>query len=193
MERVVHKAIKNYDFISTCYHEAGHTVIALLKAFRVTEVKVCSKNSGETYYTRPSFSNNKSRNKTIAVGEVSVLYSGIESEKILFQTLDSHNIIPRSIKNGSSSDFKSALWFIRKYDLAEPGKETTQFKSKIRSKLKNKIVRHWEDITLISNALIKNKKIKYNRIKKILLTYSPNHLMWEKKFLRIENKFNSYE
>ncbi len=188
MERVVHKAIKNYDFISTCYHESGHTILALLRNFKVSTVLIKNKYSGVTMYTTPEFSFNEKNNKKIAEGEVYVLYSGIESEKILYSKLDSFNNVPMSIKIGSTVDFEYARYYIKTYSLA-PGNDNKKYKKTIKTNIRKKLTKHWGDVGLISNALLKNKKIGFRRIKTILTKYSVNKEFWKKKFEIIERQF----
>ena len=49
---ITEKKIRNHDLsIDTCYHEAGHSVVARIKGFDVSESRVSILNTGSTAYS----------------------------------------------------------------------------------------------------------------------------------------------
>lgn len=186
MKDVVYKTINNYEQLSTCYHEAGHIIYALLSNCRVEKAHIVSDIEAYVYYDVPEFWNTKNirKKEMLLKREVGIKYSGILSEKIFYENLHGNSNIPSSIKIGSSSDFKSVTDLLIKHNIKNPGIERKKFKNKIKTKVVKQLKTNWNSIALIANVLLRDKFIDYNKIKKVLTKGSRK---WSQIFKKIEN------
>lgn len=186
MKDVVYKTISNYEQLSTCYHEAGHIVYALLSNCRVEKAHLVSEIEAYVYYDVPEFWNTKNIQKKMSLlkKEIGIRYSGILAEKIFYENLHGNVNIPNFIKIGSSSDFKSVTDILTKHNIKKQGLERKKFKNKIKTKVIRQLRHNWNSIALIANLLLKDKYIDYNKIKKVLIKDSKR---WSQIFKKIEN------
>lgn len=188
MKRVVYRIVTNYQDISTCYHEAGHIICALLSFCEVSSAEIKSAEEAYTYYDCPNIDTTQSRLRlSLIKKEIGIRYAGVLSEKIFFENLHPTDKMPISIRIGSSDDFKTASDILKKYNISKPGKQRSKFKNKIKTNINSKLKNNWQDVALIANLLLDKKKITYNKIKNCLLKKSSSK-KWNKIFLKIENK-----
>lgn len=188
MKRIVYRMVSNYQDISTCYHEAGHIICALLAYCEVSLAEIKSAEEAYTYYDCPNIdSAQPSLKLNLITKEIGIRYAGVLSEKIFFENLHPTDKMPMSIKIGSSDDFKTASDILKKYNIYDAGKQRSKFKSKIKTKINKQLKRNWQDVALIANLLLDKKKINYNKIKNCLLKKS-SYKNWENIFSKIENK-----
>src|ERR1700674_2354629 len=104
------KVTKTHEFISTSYHESGHTIYALLHLMRVSSVSVFEDKKlkrihGNTYYDYPSdFDDIQDPDllNTLLRAEVGISYAGLIAEKTLFRSISGSRQTPMFISDGSS-------------------------------------------------------------------------------------------
>lgn len=181
----IYKAVSNYEEISTCYHEAGHVIYALLSHSKVEKVEFLPPNEGNVYYDIPEYwnTNNKTKQLLLIKKEVSIRYAGLLAEQILYESLHGKTKLPAYLKIGSSSDFKDVSTLLNKYGVKAPGLERKKYKNKIKQKVFNDLKNNWTAIAIVANILFSNKEIKYNNLKKVL---TKNSKKWDLIFKKIE-------
>lgn len=189
MKRIVYRVVSNYQDISTCYHESGHIICALLSFCEVSSAEIKSADEAYVYYDCPDIesANNKTKFSLIKK-EIGIRYAGVLAEKIFFQNLHPLDTMPMSVKIGSSDDFKTASDIIRKYNVVKSGKDRQKFKNKIKLKIEKLLHYHWKDVALIANVLLDKKKINFNKIKTVLSTKSSKAKKWKMVFEKIEKQ-----
>lgn len=181
----IYKTISNYEEISTCYHEAGHVIYALLSHSKVEKVEFLPPNEGSVYYNVPEYwnTNNKTKQLLLIKKEVGIRYAGLLTEQILYETLHGKTKLPAYLKIGSSIDFKDVSILLNKYNVKSPGLERKKYKNKIKQKVFADLKNNWTAIAIVANILISNKEINYNSLKKVL---TKNSKKWSLVFKKIE-------
>lgn len=180
------KLSQDYELISTCYHEAGHTVAGLLTFMKIPAVTVsftAKSVEGFTHYEMIDQAiTDEKINDYLILSEIYISYAGLVAEKIHYKEICGADKLPMILKEGSSPDISSAAEIIRKYNLAPPGKKRQQFKQKIFKQLDSDLKTHWDAIKLISHALYKRKRLNYDDLKEILTKKSKNKEFWKNRF-----------
>lgn len=184
------KILSDYDKISASYHEASHTLIGLSNFFDISKVSLTTENKedhGNTFFDNLEIlNNNQELTKLLITNEVQFLYAGMEGEKIYYQDICGSASFPRHLKKGSWEDIEKASRLIRKNDLAETGKTTSDFKKKLQERNKEFLLEHWDDIKLIAHSLYKKKTLYFDDLKYILTRNSSHKDFWKEKFKKIK-------
>jgi hypothetical protein len=195
------KVTKTHEFISTSYHEAGHTVYALLHMMRVTSVSVFENKKlkrihGNTYYDYPSDINSIQDPEllnTLVRAEVGISYAGLIAEKSLFRSISGSRQTPMFISDGSSEDNKAARLIIKKYNLAPPGVKRTAYKRKLMREVQHDLHTHWDAVTVLSHALFKHRKLSFNDLQELLTKRTRNKKFWKEQFKKISYFYSNNE
>jgi hypothetical protein len=196
------KQSRDYERIASCYHEAGHCIIACLNLFKVDKVisvrieDPLLNGNTELFAFDFVLIKDKSLLDIIYICELQMWYAGLVAEKIYYKEICGSDHFPMILKYGSNADFANASKIIQKFKLAKPGKDRYLFKKKIQENLHNVIMEYWEDIKLISHALYNKKKLYFNDIKSLLTRKSINKNIWKLKFKKIaiiHNDQSDYE
>lgn len=193
------KVTKTYEFISTSYHEAGHTVYGLLhfmkiEGVRVYEDKKMKRIYGFTHYNSPSVDNveipEAASERAIAekflmdrvVAEIGLSYAGLVAEKQQFKLASGSDKFPLFLKDGSSDDTISASTLIRKFNMAPPGRKRYEYKKKMIKKVGYELQDHWDAVTVIAHALFRRKQLSANDVKDLLTKKTNNKKFWKEQF-----------
>ena len=192
------KIAKQFEFIMTSTHEAGHTIYALLHLMRVNSVSIFENKKikrihGVTYY---DYTNNLEDIKDpdllfeLVRSEVGVNYAGLIAEKILFKNISGSSQTPTFISDGSSEDNRNARELFKKYDLATPGRKRAFYKRKLIREIHNELCTHWDAVTIVSHALFQRRRLSFEDLKELLTKKTKNKKFWKEQFknLSIEEK-----
>jgi len=153
------KIVYVYDLISTSYHEAGHTIYALLHFMNVLSVQIFpdeyNRINGFTNYEFISadYVHDQLLKKYAINSELSVSYAGLISEKYYFKTISGSNKFPIILNDGSSEDFALATKIIIKYNLAPPGKKRHILKQQLTDNVLQELKIHWDVVSLVAHEL----------------------------------------
>jgi hypothetical protein len=194
------KIAKQFELIATSFHEAGHTIYALLNKIKVLNASISfnketKRIEGCCEYLIPDFSIFKDFqfSQFLAEYEIGIKYAGLTAEKYHFKTISGSDKFPLFLRDGSSDDTMSAATLIKKYSIAPPGKKRYQFKkNKIKEILKT-LQENWNDVSLISHSLFAKKKLSFQDLKYILTKKSQNKKFWKNQFKIIDSIFNNLE
>lgn len=194
------KIAKQFELIATSFHEAGHTIYALLNKFKVLNVSVSfNKESkrieGYCEYLIPEFSAFKDFHfsQFLAEYEIGIKYAGLTAEKYHFKTISGSDKFPLFLRDGSSDDTMSAATLIKKYNIAPPGKKRYQFKKNKIKEILQILQKNWNDVSLISHSLFAKKKLSFEDLQYILIKKSKNKKFWKNQFKIINGIFNNLE
>ncbi len=187
------KVTKTHEFISTSYHEAGHTVYALLHLMKVSSVAVFENKKlkrihGITYYDYPSdFDEIQDSDllNTLVRAEVGISYAGLIAETSLFRSISGSRQTPTFISDGSSDDNKSAREVIKKYNLAPPGPKRTLYKQKLMREVQQELHDHWDAVMVVSHALFRHRRLSFNDLQELLTKKTHNKKFWKDQFKKI--------
>jgi hypothetical protein len=187
------KVTKTHEFISTSYHEAGHTIYALLHFMRVSSVcvfenKKLKRVHGNTYYDYPSDLDeiqDPDLLNTLVQSEVGISYAGLIAEKALFRSISGSKQTPMFISDGSTEDNKAAREVIKKYNLAPPGPKRSAYKQKLMREVHNELALHWDAVTVVSHALFKRRRLSFEDLRELLTKKSQNKKFWKDQFKKI--------
>jgi hypothetical protein len=187
------KVTKTHEFISTSYHEAGHTIYALLHLMRVSSVSVFENKRvkrihGNTYYECPSdFDEVEDANllNMLVKAEVGISYAGLIAEKSLFRSISGSKQTPTFISDGSTDDNKSAREVIKKYNLAPPGPKRTAYKQKVMREVQKELHTHWDAVMIVSHALFRHHRLSFEDLRELLTKKSRNKKFWKEQFKKI--------
>lgn len=186
---------KEFDLISTLFHEAAHTICCLKFYIKVDAVFVKFEQTDEnkqagggTYYkhivdtdfTKDDFYYG------CMYEEIKINYAGLAAEKLLYKKLTGSNSLPQLIKRGSKYDLDYINKIIKTNNLASPGKERTKLKADLFKETTDLLNENWEDLSLLAHLLFKKRRLEYVEIKKILIKKSVNKSYWKKQFKLIE-------
>lgn len=186
------------DLISTSYHEAGHTIYALLHFMRVysvwvSENKKCKRIEGICYYELPvelSEIEDSAILTEIVKSEIRFKYAGLTAEKYHFKSISGSDKYPLFLRDGSSDDTFAAAALIREYNLVPPGKKRYNFKKKLIKETLKDLRDNWDAVTVVAHALFKKKRLSYMSLKKLLTTKTNNPEFWKLNFSNLEAIFN---
>jgi hypothetical protein len=195
------KVTKTHESISTSYHEAGHTIYALLHFMKVSSVSVfedkkLKRINGITYYDFPT-DLDKIQDlellNTLVQAEVGVSYSGLIAEKTLFKSISGSQQIPMFISEGSAEDNKAARNSIIKYNLAPPGQKRSAYKQKLMRKVQSELHDNWDAVTLVAHALFSHRRLTFDDLQILLTTKSKKKKFWKEQFKNITYFYNNNE
>lgn len=186
------KIINTHDFISTSYHEAGHTLYALLHFFKVESAKVfidkqSKRVGGVTYYFFPPCVDS---DLNFIKSEICLKYAGLVAERYHFKQVSGSDKFPIFLKDGSSEDTISAAKLIKQYKLAPPGKPRYVYKKKLINRTLKDLKNHWEAVTVIAHRLFNKKRVSFNELRSILTTRIKDKEFWKIQFNLIDQKFD---
>jgi ATP-dependent Zn protease len=195
------KVTKTHEYISGSYHEAGHTVYALLHAMRVSSVAVFENKKlkrihGITYYDYPSELEDIEDSELLLAlvrADIAVSYAGLVAEKTLFKSISGSSKTPLFISDGSTEDNQSASEMIKKYNLAPPGIKRAAYKAKLIREVNTQLHENWDAVTLIAHALFEHRRLTYNDLQELLTKRSRKKKFWKEQFKKINYFFDNNE
>lgn len=196
---ITQKLSRDYELISACYHEAGHTVYGLLNFIKIqaVAVNIFAKNTDDLGYTHYETIDGIFKDHNILeflkLAEININYAGLVAEKIYYKDICGSDKFPMMLRKGCSEDILKAADLIKKFDLAPPGKKRYLFKKKILRDSKILLEEHWDAIKLIAHALYNKKKLFYSDLKDLLTKKSDNKEFWKNRFRDINLLFDSPE
>lgn len=193
------KVTKTHEFISTSYHEAGHTVYALLHFMSVASVSVYEDKKlkrvhGDTYYNHPGELESIKDSELLATlirADMGMSYAGLIAEKTLFKSISGSSQTPSFIIDGSAEDNKGAASLMTKYNLVPPGPKRAAFKKKLMREVQSELHFHWDAVTLIAHALFKHRKLRGEDVYLLLTTRSKNKKFWKEQFKKINHFYDN--
>jgi hypothetical protein len=194
------KLAQNLRIISVSYHEAAHTIAALLHFMIVPEVAVVESKrhvSGYTHYEVFTFDTNldevdKKIKDYIVLSEICLKYAGLMGESIHFEDLSGSKILPVILKIGNEPDIQDAANLIKKYSLVEPGEKRYLFKKKLFRKITALLKEYWSDVKLLAHALYDRRKLQYEDLRYLLTKKSENKKFWQQQFKDIDTLFKEH-
>jgi hypothetical protein len=181
------KVTKIYELILASFHEAGHTIYALLCGMKVNSVyvfehKTLKRVHGITDYSSWVLEENSPIFATLLEQEIGLSYAGLIAEKHHFKTISGSDQIPMFIKEGSSDDFLSVRKLMKQYNPVPPGKKRTVYKQKIIRQTLSLLIQNWDAIDLVSHALFKHKRLSFQDLRDLLTKKSSNKKLWKEQF-----------
>ena len=187
------KVTKTHELISTAYHEAGHTVYALLHHMFVQSVcifedKKSKRIHGFTHYNSPEVAKTEDldlRNHLL-INEIRLSYAGLTAEKYHFKSISGSDKFPMFLKEGSSDDTLSAAALIKRYNLAPPGRKRYNYKQKLIRQTLHELQDHWDAVTVIAHALFQHKRLNFQDIRQLLTKKTRNRKFWIQHFKEIQ-------
>jgi hypothetical protein len=196
-----YKYFKKHDLVMCCFHEAGHTIYALLHFMRVRlthvfEDKKIKSIAGLTHFDYPAIAievNDSELSKELMRAEICVNYAGLAAEKYHFKSISGSDKFPGSWKNGSSSDTVAAAALIKEYKLAAPGRKRYAYKNKLIKSAQQELQVHWDAVIQVSHALYQKKRLYYSDLKDILTKKTEDKEFWKEQFNNIDDIFDFNE
>lgn len=188
---------KDFQEISTAYHEATHALFVMLSLFKIEKVEIFSdkKNKenfepcGLTSFLSPlQYTQCPMLERSFAISEIIVNYSGVVGEQYLFKEISGLRKAPGYIKNGGYYDNKNCKKLFKKY-LSNHKISVTDFKRNAYKKIESVLKIYWEDVKIIAADLLKNRCLNYKRLKSELIKKSKNKNYWKNKFKVIDYIF----
>lgn len=195
------KLAQNLRIISVSYHEAAHTIAALLYFMIVPEVAVVESRhqvSGYTHYNVFTLSTNldevdKKIKDYIILSEIYLKYAGLMGESIHFEDMSGSKKLPVILKIGNEPDIQDAANLIKKYNLVEPGEKRYLFKKKLFRKITTLLKEYWSDVKLLAHALYDKRKLQYEDLKQLLTKKSERKKFWQQRFKDIDLLFKDHD
>lgn len=192
-----------FQAITTAFHEAGHTIAALLSYSTVSAVAVeidhkkkAGQDLGYTHYepfVGPEDIEDGQFQINLVISEIFINYAGLAAEKLFYKEICGTDRLPMFVKYGSYQDRNVASALIKKYSLAPPGKKRYGFKKKMFSQTQRTLFKHWGDVKLVAHALFQRKKLYHQDLKDLLSKKSVNKKYWKEQFKKISVLFDSNE
>lgn len=185
------KITQIHEFISTSYHEAGHTIYGLIKGLKIESVAIFKNNKskrvdGITHYIDPNnVITDKELKNYILNAEICLKYAGLVAEKCHFQKISGSDKFHIFLRDGSSDDTLTAAAQIKLHNLAPPGRKRYSFKKKLIKETQETIEKHWDSVIDVAHALFKKKRLTYEDLKKILLKNPKTKKYWKEQFKKI--------
>lgn len=190
-ETILKKLSQNHELIFTSWHEAGHSICALLYYMPVILVTISlteNRTEGFTHYNiieHKNISDPEILNYFI-MSELYVSYSGLVTERILHKALCGIDSFPILLREGSSPDVFNASNLIKKNNLTLPGKPRHLFKKRVLKELCQLLQNNWDDVRLIAHLLYRKKKLNYDDLRALLTKKSHNKKFWKERFREID-------
>jgi hypothetical protein len=193
------KVTKTHELISTAYHEAGHTIYALLHFMQVSSVSVFENKKlkrihGATYYDLPNDLDAIQDPELLAIlarAEVGVGYAGLIAEKSLFKSISGSNQTPMFISDGSADDNKAAREVIKKFNLAPPGPKRTAYKRKVMREVQHDLHTHWDAVAVVAHALFRHHRLSFEGLQDLLTKKSRNKKFWKEQLKQISHFYGN--
>ena len=191
------KVTTTYELISTAYHEAGHTIYALLSQMKVEYVQIFEHKTlkrihGFTQYESFDLDKDNVFFDTFLEREIGLSYAGWLAEKHHFQSISGSESIPMFIREGSSDDLLAVRKTLAKYDdVIPPGKKRNSYKRKIIKKTTAMLLAHWDAVDLVSHSLFKYKKLSFIDLQNLLIKKSKDKKFWREQFKSINQIFKN--
>lgn len=185
------KITQTHEFISTSYHEAGHTIYGLVKGFKIESVcifenKKSKRIEGFTHYIGPNIvPNDEDLQFYILNTEICLRYAGLVAEKCHFKKISGSDKFPLFLRDGSSDDTLTAAAQINSYNLAPSGRKRYAYKKKLIKETQESIENHWDSVTDVAHALFKKKTLTYEDLRKILMRNPKTKKYWKEQFKNI--------
>jgi hypothetical protein len=183
----------DYELIFTSFHESAHAICALHNFFQVFNVNVRAidaktreEKDGATNWYSTLYVNDTELKRTMLIFELQSMYAGLLGERILYKDITGSHKLPINLRVGLSFDIKNASNIIRNNNLAEPGKDTANFKKNIQKKTEKILLEHWEEVRLIAHTLHKKRKLNFNELKQLLTKKISEKDFWKDRFSKIE-------
>jgi hypothetical protein len=154
----------------------------------VFENKELSRIDGLTYYNYPSQLDSiieEDLSDLVIRYEVGINYAGLISEKILLQSISGSSKTPLFVSEGSADDNKTARGLIKKYNLANPGKQRSKYKQELLQEIRHELYEYWDDVILVSHALFAKHKLAFDDLQNLLTKRSKNKSFWKEQFKKI--------
>lgn len=188
---------KDYQKISTAYHEAAHSIFATLSFFKIDRVELRGGNSNTSkyeicgltsFYSPINYVNSIALKRKFANSEIIVNYSGVVGEAVLFTEVSGLKEAPAHIKSSGQFDRENSKkiikqFFIKSYSNIE------SFKRRKEKIIKNLLKIYWSDVKKIAALLLRKRKLSYKEIKNILAQKSDNKDFWKRRFECIDSIF----
>jgi hypothetical protein len=190
---VKQKMSYDYELIAMCYHEAGHTVQALLHYLYVYNVKAMKdgERDGLTEFQYICESPRDSELKrTLLLNEIEIHYAGLVAEKIYYKDISGNDKFPKILKDGSQNDINNVSNIIVKNFLASPGKARNTLKRKMQENVQETLIEHWSAVKMVAHSLYRKRRLDYNDLKSILIEETDNRHFWKEKLKHIEKIFD---
>lgn len=182
---------RDYELVTTAYHEAGHTISGILCYMQITSACVIDSEKrirGETVFDTLSNAAYIDDQQLFAYDVKAMIYlsyAGLAVEKLYYKYTSGSSRFPIVLRDGSSLDIATAAGIIRKYNLSPSGKKRHAFKKRLFNEITEILESHWDDIRLLAHALFAKKKLNYGKIRNILCYNSKNKDFWREKFKAI--------
>lgn len=190
----------DHELITTCYHEAGHTISGLFNFMTIPSVYIeiprnrkiktkINSNLGITLYEAAiSYDDVKDEElyQKLVMSDIYINYAGLAAEKLFYKEICGTDQLPMALKHGSYLDRDNVSDIIKKYNLAPPGRKRHLFKKKALNDCMRTLSVMWEDVRLVAHALYKSRKLYHADLQEILIKKSPNRNFWKKQFRAIE-------
>lgn len=189
------KVTKIYELITTSYHEAGHTVYALLHRMKVNSVyvfehKILKRIHGFTQYQSQDIDRDGVDFIQCLEQEIGLSYAGLLAEKYHFKSISGSDQVPMFIKEGSYDDLLTIRKLLQKYNVVPPGKKRYAYKRKIAKQTLSTLVEYWNAVDLIAHALFKRRRLSYQDLQTLLITKSNNKKFWKSLFKDIDSIYH---
>lgn len=201
------KIANKFELMLTAFHEAGHTVYALLHFMNICSVRVFQDKSnkrfaGFTYYSSLNIDKIEDNDLLLEClrAEIGLLYAGLITERYQYKLYFGSDRFP-SFLNGASEDLKDASEIIKKYNIVPPGKRRYNYKKKILRKASFELKDNWDAVIAVAHALFQKKRLNFNDLKNILTKKTIDKDFWKRRMKDIkifydksvldENKFKS--
>jgi len=184
-----------FSIITTCFHESGHAMAALLNFGYVHSVACqINKKKSTTYLGEMKYDGAAELENTtdpilfhrLLMGDIAVYQAGLAAEKIFYKEICGMDQLPACIKEGYQIDFGYVSDIIKEYNLAPPGKKRYAFKKKSFRQVQKLLYNNWDDVKLIAHTLFQKKKLFHDDLKLILTNKSLNKKFWKEQFKSIE-------
>lgn len=191
----------DYELITTCYHEAGHTISGILNYFMISEVGIEITKEGKktidagytNFFPPLEFEeiNDENLFNIFLISEIQMNYAGLAAEKLFYKELCGTDQLPMFLKYGSYADRDRVAELIKKYNLAPPGKKRHSLKKKLFNESRWALEDYWPDVKLVSHTLFSKRKLYWDDIKNLLMRKSTNKTFWKKRFKDIDCIFEA--
>jgi hypothetical protein len=194
---ITSKQVRDYNAIATSYHEASHTIIALLNYFYVYNVNIVPKPDSYGEMNWWSWLDHMSDITTsniddqdlcysIHYSHIGTLYAGLIGERLYYYNACGSDKFPMHLKQGSIYDYQDASFVIRKNKIAKPGRETLLLKKQIQKDIREILENNWEAVKVVAHQLYKKKRLGFDEIKHILTRKTENKMFWKEQFRKIK-------
>lgn len=191
MASSIKKSAIDYSLIACSFHEASHTICALLNYFEVPDVSM--RIDGNDAVGLTSFYTYKNGHveddelfRIMLLSDIQVAYAGLVGEKHYYKDICGNDKFPIHLRIGSAEDIEVAAKLIRKHNLASSGKSTYILKKRIQKDVNDVLIEFWASVKIIAHALYAKRKLDYDDLKYLLTRKSDQKDYWKEKFKAIK-------